>query len=186
VKARQVWLNHWPAQAEPHPEHLPKGLKVEPNPLARGEDWPIFTRRLALSGWEKTRDLESVTGAGAGSARACHFHDAAWVGAETVAVEPETWEKPAPGGGLRLAYLHYGIDWTGTPRRLEAYRLAAVEDEIALRGATWADWDQRGRLVFARRGVLYACEPGMPPRVIANLNPRVPERVLAPDWARRW
>jgi hypothetical protein len=85
-----------------------------------------------------------------------------------------------------VAYLHYGTDWTGTPRRLEAYRLATATGEAALRGVTWADWDQRGRLVLVRRGVLYACEPGARPRAVANLNPREPERVEAPDWARRW
>jgi hypothetical protein len=186
LKEREVWLNHWPAQAEPHPKHLPTGLKVQPNLLARGEDWPIYTRRLALSGWEKTRDLENVSGQGAVSERARRFRDAAWVGAETVAVEPETWEKPSPGGDARLAYLHYGVDWTGTPRRLEAYRLATAAGEAELRGVTWADWDQRGRLVMLRRGVLYACEPGARPGAVANLNPREPERVEAPGWARRW
>jgi len=187
LRERELWLNHWPGQAEPHPSHRPKGLRVQPNPLARGEDWPIFTRRLALAGWEKTRERESLTEPGRASARARLFHDPAWVGAETVAVEPETWEKAAPGGGAQLAYLCYGHDWRGSLRWLEAYRLmGAGEAERELPGVTWADWDQRGRMVFVRRGVLYGCERGEGPRVIANLNPSEPERLEAPDWARRW
>ena len=51
TKTRTLWLNHRPEEATPHPKHKPKGLVVEPNPDAHGENEPIYRRRLERDGW---------------------------------------------------------------------------------------------------------------------------------------
>lgn len=55
---RQVWLNHRPKEAKPHPAHKPRGLRrVVPNPDAGRDTLPIYNRRLTREGWN-VRQLE--------------------------------------------------------------------------------------------------------------------------------
>ena len=46
--------------------------------------------------------------------------------------------------------------------------------ELTLTGAEWADWDQRGRLVFAAAGKVFALDADAigqaPPKELADLN----------------
>jgi hypothetical protein len=57
-------------------------------------------------------------------------------------------------------------------------------------GAEWADWDHRGRLLFARGGKLFAVEPGQTglngARELIDLNGNKFEPVVAPEWAKTW
>ena len=56
--------------------------------------------------------------------------------------------------------------------------------DLALDGAEWADWDQRGRLVFAQAGKICAVEADgfseEPPRELIDLNDHKPEPIEAP------
>ena len=55
--------------------------------------------------------------------------------------------------------------------------------------ATWADWDQQGRLVFARAGLLFAGilqDQTVHETLLADFNPQQFTEVIAPDWATRW
>jgi hypothetical protein len=62
--------------------------------------------------------------------------------------------------------------------------------EYVVKGANWADWDQRGRLVFARDGKLFAARVDHPRelavRELANFNEERPEPMEASPAARRW
>ncbi len=62
--------------------------------------------------------------------------------------------------------------------------------EERLAGAAWADWDQRGRLVFARDGRLFALPAEdighNEPWELADLNGHKPEPMEAPEWAKVW
>lgn len=61
--------------------------------------------------------------------------------------------------------------------------------EIVLEGANWADWDQRGRVVYARDGQVFAQavdEVGHFARPLADFNDQTFESIAAPDWATRW
>ncbi len=61
--------------------------------------------------------------------------------------------------------------------------------ELPLPGAGWADWDQAGRLVFARDGRLLAAtvENGqLAERELLDLNANVPTEVEALESARPW
>jgi hypothetical protein len=56
-----------------------------------------------------------------------------------------------------------------------------------LAGATWADWDQQGRLVFAKEGRLFGVRPGIwEPQLLADFNTDRPKRLPPPEWARTW
>ena len=82
-------------------------------------------------------------------------------------------------------------------QRTERYRqytllrdYSLVGAELDLSGVDWAEWDERGRLVFARAGKVFAAtlREGQAPQIaeIADLNPNKFARVKSPDWARQW
>jgi hypothetical protein len=63
-------------------------------------------------------------------------------------------------------------------------------EQRLIEGTTWIDWDQRGRLVFARDGKLFAAldATGDPLQVkeIADFNSNTPVPVIAPYRGKRW
>ena len=73
---------------------------------------------------------------------------------------------------------------------MESFRLVLSSGaELPLPGAGWADWDQAGRLVFARDGRLFAAtvENGqLAERELLDLNANVPTEVEALESARQW
>ncbi len=166
---RTVWLNHWPREAEPHPRFLPpKRLRVRPSEERGGEDFPIYGKRLVRDGWTVVHEGRIMWG---------------------YSGDPPVWRKPDPSGRYQLEMTLYGYDPApyGDPYRFE-YALLGGED-VLLEGVEWADWDQRGRLVLARAGCLYAVLPdGYGPDVvpIADFNDQVFEPIITPGWARRW
>ena len=58
--------------------------------------------------------------------------------------------------------------------------------------ATWAHWDQRGRLVYSRGGKLFASRvtgtkgQGLDTLELADFTHDKPTRLVAPDRATRW
>jgi len=95
--------------------------------------------------------------------------------------------KPAPQGSLALTLTttfskgsHHDTYAIETPR----------DEDLPLSGVEWADWDQHGRLVYARGGKLFAMNvsegfPGMEVE-LADFNAAKPEYVETPAWARVW
>jgi hypothetical protein len=67
---------------------------------------------------------------------------------------------------------------------------SATGEQQLLEETTWEDWDQRGRLVFARAGKLFASADaeGHPLEVheIADLNENTPSAVIAPYRGKQW
>ncbi len=59
-----------------------------------------------------------------------------------------------------------------------------------LTGAEWADWDHRGRLVFARMSKILALNADAigrePPTELIDLTGNTFEEVIAPAWAKEW
>jgi hypothetical protein len=171
---RTLWLNHRSDVAKPHKDHQPKGLRVIPNPEAYGEDEPIYYRRLERDGWVMLQE---------GSFE--ESRDEGWP-----AVEPRVWEKPNSARERTLVMRFHGYLYKtyGSPRVFRYSLLDKLEgSEVPIEGATWADWDQQGRLVFARDGKLLAQEtPGAAPTVITDLNGQEPESIVSPEQARHW
>ena len=57
--------------------------------------------------------------------------------------------------------------------------------EHALGQATWADWDQQGRLVLAQRGRLLTWDTDRGLQTITDFNHQTPDPQPAPEWAAR-
>ena len=155
---RTLLLNHAPFQATPHPRHLPpKQLRVMPNPLARGEDSPIYHRRLKRDGWIMEQD--------------------------------SLWTRPQDGNTLHMEQGWWDFQAYGGPYVMQ-YAVDNGQHMLLIKGrVTWADWDQQGRLVYARDGKLFSAEIGqhrLDEREIADFNAHKPQQVVTPKWARRW
>jgi hypothetical protein len=169
---RTLRLNHGDHQAKAHPDHLPRGLAVHTEPGAHGEDGPILDRRLARDGWRLRQ-----------RGRYTHRYG------EWKTERAEVWEKPGPRGATLVHELER-VDFRepGGPY-VESVAVELASDVLPLGRARWADWDHRGRLVVARDGKLLEVrlrETGPDIAEIADLSDGEPERIEAPEWARRW
>lgn len=98
-------------------------------------------------------------------------------------------EKSNGGGEFSLVltstYNHYKpntrtFEWRNNHRKTST----------SIQGAVWADWDKRGRLVYAKQGKLFAVDIGHPNETrsqeLADFNSSRPRRTKPPHWAQKW
>lgn len=171
-----LWLNSCRA-ASPHPDHLPpKRLRVvcSDDQLTNRDRRAL--ERIKAQGWQefyRPAQLPNLWG--------MHLDD------------PLVWHRARPSADrFYLARHYYGwIPDHYTGPDIVDYALGdRIENkEIRLEGANWADWDQRGRVIYARDGQVFAQEPeqvGTFARPLVDLNDQTFEDIPAPGWARRW
>jgi hypothetical protein len=100
-----------------------------------------------------------------------------------------TWERGQPGGDATLIMapaLDAGFSTYGG-RHVDDYAVVSPGGETEVLGrATWADFDQRGRLLIAQDGCLRAWTTDGGLREIADFNDQSPETEPSPSWARTW
>jgi hypothetical protein len=146
---------------------LPAWLSLQTDPppyIDRTSEWTdrtVFINRLLRDGW-------TTTGAAGG---------------------PETWERrnPRGEGTLVLVERDAGMHAFGGRHALEYARYAEDGGDLTILGnATWADWDQRGRLILARDGRLLHHQPGGTLHELADFNGQPPDPRPAPAWASIW
>ncbi len=103
---------------------------------------------------------------------------------------PETWECRNRAGDQTLVMTHLSeADFAanGGPHVVEyAVRYERTADILPLGPATWADWDQRGRLILAQHGRLLHWQAPGAIHEIADFNPQLPEPTPAPAEAKEW
>ncbi|HEU4414240.1 MAG TPA: hypothetical protein VFT65_05605 [Candidatus Angelobacter sp.] len=170
---RTVILNHKPEVARPHPDHIARGIRVRLKTEVCGEDDPLFSERLERDGWNLKQK---------------------WVVENQgypkmfLTRNPEIREKTSPDGShlIRLTRSIETLDYAEE----FAVSKSGQSKMTELDRASWADWDQRGRLVFARDGKVFAghlSEDGpVLERELIDLNPSKPIALPAPDWASQW
>jgi hypothetical protein len=170
---RTIWLNHRPNVAHPHRNHEPpKRVKVAPNPEAYGEDGPVFYRRLERDGWVMRQEW---------SGRHVFME-----GFKTDS--PFIFELAHPSVPISL---HMTGSFSGYE---QVFDFAVVRKrpraEFHIGNASWAEWDPRGRLVYASNGKLFSMkfsgveEPSA--KELADFNATRPEPRAAPPWAKKW
>ncbi len=200
-----LWLNHYPSEGQPHADHPPGTLQVSYNEISRGEDHTVLAPRLTRDGWPL---LQSWHGRFIDSPLALAYKKLMDQGLsmeeqikESLRLKlhelsaacgyvtdiPELREKSSPDGRF---VLQMRMDVDGF-RRTYAFSLRdAAGRTTSLGDAEWADWDQRGRLAFARGGKLWAAEPvsaaDLRIRELADFDPQKPAPVKCPEWARKW
>jgi hypothetical protein len=168
-----VLLNHKPEVATLHKKHKPHRLLEIPNPQAHGEDDPIFSQRLERDGWQ-LKEAWQVENRGYPKM----FHT----------IQPEVREKANPSRThvIQLTRSIEGLDYSEdfAIRNVKQFLVANIES------ASWVDWDQHGRLVFARDGKIFAASikdnSNLVERLLVDLNPSKPKPVPPQEWATKW
>ena len=168
----KFWLNHDSGMTDPNPNYTPQGLTVTHDGGGAGEDWPIYSARLERDGWRQAQQMKV--------------------------------EYTRTNAGLitHVPGIHYkqnprGKQMPTMTRTLSGFRsdedIDVSYDEGKhwhLKGAAWADWDQRGRLVFARDGRLFALHAediGLKePQELIDMNNHKPAPTEVPEWAKSW
>lgn len=162
-------LSLWPGFQEQPPDigSVPSWLNITPPrsiPYIDGTtewtDRTVHFNRLLRDGWRNEHDD----------------------GASTM------WERDHPSKPLRLSMTHRFEDFRkyGGPYVVEYSVCRADALEFELGEAAWADWDQSGRLVFARDGRLSSWDETSGIREICDFNGQTPDPQPAPEWATRW
>jgi len=100
---------------------------------------------------------------------------------------PTIWRKQFQTYSIEKHYI--GYRW----RMGEVNRLFVVNNQthekVLLSDATWADFDQQGRLVLAKEGKLFAAtldNGDLKLTELADFNANKPDPQPAPDWAQKW
>jgi hypothetical protein len=107
-----------------------------------------------------------------------------WLPDTTPDASDAIWSRARPSGGATLVQR---ASAASTPfARVTAYAVDVGSSRTELGDATWADWDQRGRLVLARDGRLIEVALDGSERVIEDFNGQTPDPQPSPAWARRW
>jgi len=165
--SKDVFLNHKPEAANPDPKHLPKDIRVKPNPDARGEDDPILVPRMERDGWSFVQWL-----------------DYDYAGRHTK--RPAIFEKIHKKQQLTLRVEKYH-DNQNERWVCILVREDGKQHEIGI--GTWADFDQQGRIVFASEGKLFCGvleNSKLALTELADFNEGTPQPVESPGWAMRW
>lgn len=149
-----------PARA--HPSHAPPpGLQVEPLAFTSGDQ--LFPLRLVRDGWRLTTPGDvHVDGS---VSRGCLVRSS----------------KHQP------YRLQLDFDYQEAKYSLIDLTAERLENRV-LDGASWADFDHDGRLVFARDGQLFRMRVDRPLecQILADFHDRKPNRLIAPKWASAW
>jgi hypothetical protein len=168
----------------PAPDTLWTGYQDE-SPPDRGDLPAWLTIRPA-------RDIAYIDRTAEWPDRTVHFNRLLRDGWALIEREPfqTRWRRRHPREPLTLQMLHAFDDVQRQGGRYRVDYSVWNEDEgreLTLGPATWADWDQRGRLVLARGGQLLTCDlqaGGV--EVIADFTNRTPDPQPAPADALQW
>jgi hypothetical protein len=101
------------------------------------------------------------------------------------------WTREAPDRESTLVESLDELDFKalGGPYMTSYLLRRSSRPDVPLTGARWADWDQAGRLVFAREGCLFSASLRgdiLREKMLVDLNANKPRPLKAPEWATRW
>ena len=152
---------------------LPRSLHIAPAPphLDGTGNWTdriVWHSRLLRGGWTPAADEPTPP----------NIYD-------------ERWERRHPREAvtllMRQTYSGYPEHPYGGPYVMRyALRHEPSGDVADLGRATWADWDQRGRLILARHGRRLHRQPDGAFQELADFNDQVPDPAPSPPEAHTW
>jgi hypothetical protein len=168
-----VVLNHKPEAAIPHPNHSPHGVNVILKDGVCGEDDPLFSERLERDGWALKQEWK-VENQGYPLMFLTH--------------QPEIRERLSPDRS-QVIKLTRSIESLDYSERFAVGPSGEV-NMTQMDRVSWTDWDQNGRLVFARDGSIFAGyidgNGDITERKLIDLNDSKPNAFRTPSWASQW
>jgi hypothetical protein len=139
----------------------------------------------------KPRDIAYMDGSPDWTDRTVHFNRLLRDGWQRLENETDRtkWERrhPADERTLVMVQRFESFETHGGPYVVDyTIREGSHGAECALGRATWADWDQRGRLVLARDGRLLVSTGPESSAIIEDFNDQEPDPAAAPASATIW
>jgi hypothetical protein len=190
-----------------HPDYPPRGIKV----LDSDSKVTINEERLKQvhqARWELVQDGRSVkadfqdlvASLNKGTHQSRLDIDGDWYQLLDMEMEGEShnpwWIKMNPPTIWRKLYPTYSIEKQYIGYRWsmgEVNKLFVIDNQSGektlLSDATWADFDQQGRLVLAKQGKLFSAtfqNGSLQLTELADFNANKPDPQPAPDWATKW
>lgn len=175
----------------PAPSYLPK-LPISVKPLweqaGKGEDSPIQHMRMLRDGWDVISHGDA-------------YPHGSKEGYSWLLSDPQIFERACPvkRAGVLLRRRLKGVGKRDGRWYDEDFEVVRIKDGAVVRlieGCTWADWYQKGDLLFAHKGCLYrlprdqagneATNPTDGATCVADLNDMTFCEVPPPHWALRW
>jgi hypothetical protein len=199
-----IWLNHPEAESMLAKGSLPPGFEVRHNShCIGGEDAPILDDRLERDGWftEQELEVEEIIGRPYSSEEGERLKACMDEAPEEFQSLFRELDKPIVTGYRTISPLvrtkrsQQGLairetkSITGLDSCIRFSVMQTKRDVKGLPGVTWADFDQSGRLVFARGGQLFAGTWNgneLAERELIDLNQYQYTEIKSPDWARSW
>ncbi|WP_395143133.1 hypothetical protein [Armatimonas sp.] len=186
VSEGSVDQTSWPAGKPPAELDFPY------DQLFWDHDDQFFTR-MERNGWTAVEPYPSMLGPLNPDATFTELVTGAYEAPELPVHLRSVYSKPRPGSNESLVLLwpHRSAGYYGRSEspsyEVHDSRLKIV---TSLSGAIWADWDQRGRLVYVQEGKLFTADLNIPgkfdPKEIADFTPLDKKRVRAPQSAGQW
>jgi len=175
---KEVHLDHPLRQIHLHANFkLRAGLfRIGSRAQWRGEDGPVWHETLRRAGW-KVVD--------AGKWNQPDLSRAYFVTAK----RPETWTRQHPSRAMRLVMEIHGIGQDQGAWYAVRYYVLSDADELIneLGFVDWAEWDDKGHLLFAGEGCIYrqscARTKFRSPQILVDLNDHKFKAVPPPPWA---
>jgi hypothetical protein len=138
-----------------------------------------------------SRDIPYVDRTPEWSNRTVHFNRLLRDGWRQLENDPyrTVWERQHPSLALTLSMSHRFVSFQrygGSYAAEYAVRDRRRARDVIVGPATWADWDQHGRLTVARDGCLVEWTEDVGERLIADFNGQTPDPGPAPAWALEW
>jgi hypothetical protein len=168
---KTVLLNHEKQVSEPHPSHTPGRLHVILKDCHVGGDEPIFSERLDRDGWTLKQEWKKES-----RGSPYRFRTS----------QPEVREKV---NGSHLIRMTRSTELDDYPAEFAVVSRKG-SGMTNMVGAVWVDWDQRGRLVFAREGSIFRGQIGVNGLIsecqLLDLNSSKPSPLVPPRWATTW
>ncbi len=163
-------------RSNPHPDHLPSELNVVNDNPDGFTSFPYHDAFLAHHGWTPT-GLFSNDG---------NNEHLSWAGYDR---EKIRWVKNLPSSHIRAQWRGFRVNIPGGALNHFNYTFVSNNQDFALQGANWADFDQQGRLVLAKDGKIFSAEiqnNALQLTELADFNANQHEPVETPDWAKKW
>ncbi len=171
---RSIALNYSFDMPQPHPDHLPpRWLNISKNPMKSTLTDSIYLRRLTRDGWHKVQEGEFK-------------FDKSLRGYVSNLPEIRTLKHPSRPLNLIMERSFVKL------KDHESYKIEnrSSGKVIGIDGAQCAQWDHKGRLVYASEGKLYVCEISgaltLKPKELADFNNQTPYEMDSPRWAKKW
>jgi hypothetical protein len=146
---------------------------IQPTEYVRGENEIVEWQRMSRDGWAELQPGEFVS-------------ERLYDGYRTL--KPRILEKHHPDGSAKLRVTREIRKF----KLYETFSLAKPADksEEAIPNARWADWDQRGRLVYSALGRIFTARVTGSRvgehRLVIDLNANKYAAMTAPQWAVNW